>query len=170
MGKIDDNGTMRDPSSEETTQIGQKIKGGISPEYELIKTIDVSQLSEPVSMITITEDEDGNDIALDDVFIDFSNIKVSSSGKLAVQTYIGNTNIVDYTRNNSVTNVARTYCFDIQRTAPGSQTLLLGGYTSASQIYRKNNISYGSKVSKINIITDDAFEEGIVNIYGKVKY
>ena len=171
MGKIDDNGTMRDPSSEESTQIGQKIKGGISPEYELIKTIDVSQLSEPVSMITVSKDEDDSNFAYDDIIVDFTNAKASADNS-KLQTFILNngSKFFSISRSNYLgTNAKNIYETFIRENETLWNLLITGGYQYQSG-GKINLNSYTDKITQVGVVTDSTFTEGILKIYGRKKY
>lgn len=141
--------------------------------YELIKTINISQLSEQVSMIIISQDENGNPFGYDDILIDFANAKTDTDSKIAIDTYTDNDSnpITTFSRANSLNSNAKSIIYDIIRKGANMFESILGGFYSATKIERKRNAQiYNEKINKVEIYTDGLFIAGILKIYGRNKY
>ncbi len=145
------------------------------PKYELIKTIDISQLSEPVSMFVIDQDEQGNAFAYDDVYVEIVGTKASAANsKIAIDSYTSASSnpITTFSKANALNTSNKSILYDISRKTESSFYGALGGtYNNEVKYERKNpNLTYSHKINKVQVYTDTTFTEGILKVYGRRKY
>lgn len=145
------------------------------PKYELIKTIDISQLSEPVSMFVIDQDEQGNAFSYDDVYVEIVGTKASAANsKIAIDSYTSASSypITTFSKANALNTSNKTIFYDISRKTESSFYGALGGtYNNEVKYERKNaNLTYSHKINMVQVYTDTTFTEGILKVYGRRKY
>lgn len=140
------------------------------PKFNLIKSIDLSQLSEPVAMIIVSQDEDGDSFAYDDILVELVNGKTSAdNSKYAVETYTGNQNVSSLAFANYLSTTAKNYFAKFDRINDKTFNYFLGGNNQQWRSQRRN-ITYANKIDKVVVYTDSTFTEGTLIISGRNKF
>lgn len=167
------NGKQDELSGSETVHVDNGVLSATESKFKLIKTINIAQLSEQVSMIIVSQDENGNPFGYDDILIDFGSAKTNTDSKIAIDTYTNNDSnpITTFSRANSLNTNAKSVLYDIKRLGANIFEGILGGFYTATKIERKRNAqTYDEKINKIEIYTDGIFTDGSLRIYGRNKY
>ncbi len=168
MGKIDDNGTMRDPSSQEQSTIAKEIGGGIGQPYELLDTITVSEPTKSVTLISNINNK------YDDILIEIQSIKGTNGAPLQFavrnsKSTSGSTNMNFQATNflNDSTS-KKAYCY-IERLNLTLWDIKIG--SSYSNILEAPAIptSYDNKIYVVSVGTngDNKINEATIKIYGR---
>ena len=163
MGKIDDNGTMRDPSTEEQTSIDVKIGGGIGQPYELLFTKEITTPTKAVNA------ELG---AYDDVLICVDNAKGSANKFMAVS--------IRTTKNDSKTptvsqffntSEARSCSILWERISEKHYLKTTGGFAQdvPNIVSYAQSTNYSDKIKSVHIQIDgdNTITQGTITIYGR---
>lgn len=150
----------------------EKAAIGKEPKYELIKTIDISELSEPVSQIIINQDEQGNSFAYDDFLIDTIGVKTGADNCKYLQTlYVSSSNQLKFNKTNMLGTTAKSVTAEFNRRSIDKWSYnMLGDYKEYGG-GNLNRSAYTDKIGKVIITTDSVgFTDGVIKLYGKVKY
>lgn len=140
------------------------------PKFNLIKSIDLSQLSEPVAMIIVSQDEDGDPFAYDDILVELVSGKTSAdNSKYAIETYTGNQNVSNLAFANYLSTTAKNYFAKFDRINDKTFNYFLGGNNQQWRSQRRN-ITYANKIDKVVVYTDSTFTEGTLIISGRNKF
>lgn len=172
--KLDSDNVDDSESTNKFVSAAEKAAIGKEPKYELIKTIDISQFSEPVSSIIVSSDEDGNAFAYDDFLIDTIGVKAGADNCKYTQTlYCGSatTKQLKLSRNNTLGTTAKSITTEFNRRSIDAWSYNMFGDYSQQNGGKLDLSAYTDKVPKIYLTTDTAgFTDGIIKVYGKVKY
>lgn len=140
-------------------------------EYTLIRSLDLSSLSEPVSMVIISQDDQGNSIAYDDIIIELDGVKVDISDSNVLIRYYSGNNYIQYGRAAVLSTVAKNVYATCKRENADIFSLDIGGTIQNTDIFRMPNISaFTDKITKLQVFTNNSFTDGVLKIYGKVRY
>lgn len=163
MGKIDDNGTMRDPSTEEQTSIDNKIGGGTG-RFELIDSVNISESIYRIPRVINNYDE---------LFIDIS--EVQGTGNLVVQAKVGSTTTTTRLVNflSSSDKSAQVLLQRVSESFYLITTYGTGTTTTISfvAVAEPDSVSYDDKINALIISTGAAanlFTKGKIKIYGRM--
>ena len=147
----------------------ENLGGGVGQEYKLLKTIDISDLPQGTDTIIIDTDEKGRSFECDDVVVLCKNIKGTTQGKLQVQTRVNNKVFGNSVLSNYLQTTARPRYYAFIRQTGNIQTAFIGGYAYSNQIYYLENIDYTNKIDSVRVMTDTAFESGIIEVHGRLR-
>lgn len=143
--------------------------------YVPIKTIDLSELSEPVSMIIVSEDEEGESIAFDDFLIDAKDIVTSAdNSKFELEAFINNvsTSVISFSKANVFGSTSKSVFVESNRRNQSMHEVFIGGSSNQIPIIQRRVIAqqYQDKINRIRICTNSTFVSGSLTIYGRNKF
>lgn len=165
MSRIDDNGTIRDGSTEETNAVNEEIRGGYNG-YKLLKEVTIS---EPITDVQWSS----NDEPVDDIFISLENIKGSANGSIAFTIGTTKNQSLTPTISNIVNTSSAKSCNLLWERITEQNYLKINtsaDYKDYNIVKYSNNTVYSDKIKTVNIhpVTNGVtVNEGKVKIYGR---
>ncbi len=157
-----DNGTMRDATTEEQTNINTKLGGG-SSRFELIYT---GSISTPTYRLPIAVDD------YDEIYVEITEIQ--GEGNLVLQPTIASTTTTTTTRLlNFLTNTDKTVKCLWQRITENNYLvshMASGGISGTNITEISNNDNYKNKISKLTVTTgtsEKQITKAQIKLYGR---
>lgn len=147
-------------------------------DFELLKTIEIT---EEVSSITITQDEDGNTLTLDDFLIIAENVTGTQNSNFIVQARKKNHHTSTTWKRillcaNRITTSAKTFMAQVEKLSD-NLSVTVGSFTNGSerlalqqyQDWTSQNIVAGEKIDEINIYfsSTNVINAGTIKLYGR---
>lgn len=171
MSKMYDNGTMRDATTEEATEINTNLGGGISQEYELIGEATITESDEPQKYVITYENT--NIAGYDDLILDAKNVLAdtnNSSLTVAVRTN-ANLTSTNYLNINNVSlsdTTPHRYYWMIERMTETYVRQIMSGTTKDYNVAElNNNPKYSDKMWRIVVYTNNKIKQGDFKLYGR---